>query len=86
MAGKNAFMITLWVNNKSIQFEIDTGSGVTIISAKLYNTLFKKTPLVFTNVILKTYSGEQLKVLGKHAVDIKHNGAVYDQLSIYVVK
>ena len=86
IAGKNAYTITLRVNNCDVNFEIDTGSGLTIISEELYNSVFKDTPLQNTNICLKTYSGEALSVLGKLPAEIQHNGEVYRQVFIYVVK
>ena len=86
IAGKNAYTITLRVNNCDVNFEIDTGSGLTIISEELYNSVFKDTPLQNTNICLKTYSGEALSVLGKLPTEIQHNGEVYRQVFIYVVK
>ena len=84
--GDNVFITSLCVNNKNIEFEIDTGASLTIISEELFNESFKNTGLHSSNIILKTYSGEKLNVMGKFPVpENKHNGEVYNH-SIYVVK
>ena len=86
MKGENAFTIKLDVNNQNIDFEIDTGSSITIISEKVYqHQLSKEAPLERTNTILKTYSGEQLPVTRRFQARIKHNGEVHNIL-INVVK
>ena len=86
MVGKNAFKVSLCVNEKNIEFEIDTGSGLTIIFENMHKELFNKAVLLQTNVLLKTYSGEHLQVLGRLPVEIKHHGGVYKNLHIFVVK
>ena len=86
VSGKNSFVISLCVNDQNINFEIVTGSGVTIISEKHFNEKFKNTELCSTNVILKTYSREQLNIIVKFPVVIEHNGEVHNRLFIYVVK
>ena len=50
---------------------------------KLFNRTFKN--LIAINVILKTYSGEPLEILGKLEAKINHNNVVYKNL-LYVVK
>ena len=86
LSGKRAFKVLLCVNEKNIEFEIDTGSGLSIISEFMQKEIFNKAALLQTNVVLKTYSGEHLKVLGRLPVVIKHHGGVYNDLYIYVVQ
>ena len=81
--GDNVFITSLCVNDKNIEFEID--AGLTIISEELFNESFKNTGLHSSNIILKTYSGEKLNIMGKFPAEIKHNGEVYNH-SIYVVR
>lgn len=52
--------------------EFDAGSAVSIISETEYNNLFKHLQLKPTNIQLKTYSGEQLPLLGEIQVSVKY--------------
>uniref|UniRef100_A0A8C5QT05 Gypsy retrotransposon integrase-like protein 1 n=2 Tax=Leptobrachium leishanense TaxID=445787 RepID=A0A8C5QT05_9ANUR len=58
----------LKVNGMNIEFEVDTGCGITIISKKQYSKLWKNTDIPEwepCNLTLKTYTGEKMLVLGQ---------------------
>ena len=76
--GKNPYIIQLLVNNQRCDFEIDTGSGRTIMSENNYHKYFNDVPLIRTNITLKTYSGVPLKIVGKINVVIRHNADAVD--------
>ena len=42
------------------------------MSKKTYKDCFNESPILKTSVVLKTYSGETLRVIGKINVSIKH--------------
>ena len=65
--------------------ELDTGLAIPTLPCQKYMETFPDTPLVSTNAILKTYSGEQIKPEGKLLVLVEQNNQVND-LTIYVVK
>jgi len=56
--GGNAFTIELKVNDRDMQFEIDTGSSIIIVSEEDFykNQLSKTMPLEKVNIVIKTYS------------------------------
>ena len=85
ISGKNNYTIDLSVNDTPIEFNIDTGSGLTIISNVTYKKLFQRQPLLNVSTIIQTYSGEKLNVLGKLVVSVKHNGGVFENLDLYVI-
>ena len=67
-----SIMVELKINNEEVVVELDTGASLTIMSE---NTLKQKLPniqLQSSEVILKTYSGEQLKVLGQAQVKVTY--------------
>ena len=70
--GADPYKILLDVNGEVIDFGIDTGVGRTILPAKVYREKSSHIPLERTEMILKTYSGEKLKVAGKVLVKITH--------------
>ena len=72
------------VNGQNLQMELDTGSVMSTLPFQKYKELFPKTPLVKTEAILKTYSGERLTPEGKLYVRMEHNNHVKD-LTLYVV-
>lgn len=60
------------VNNKVIKMEVDTGSDLSIMSYADLNKNFKNKKLEKTNVILKTYTGERVEVVGMARVIVEH--------------
>ena len=68
--GTDPYRIWLPVNETRIEFEIDTGFGKTILSENFYRDNFIRVPLQSTEMTLKTYSREILKVLGTLLVQI----------------
>ena len=82
----NPYKIEMVVDNQSIEFEIDTGSGITIISESCYNKLFPNEELRSSKMTVKTYSNEILPVLGKRDVDVTYNGIKYGPLKLVILK
>ena len=67
-----SIMVELKINNEEVVMELDTRASLTIMSE---NTLKQKLPnlqLQPSEVILKTYSGEQLEVLGQAPVKVTY--------------
>ena len=53
------------VDGTEVEFEVDTGAAVSLVSEATYNSLWfreKKPQLERTDVVLRTYTGEQLAV------------------------
>ena len=48
-------------------FEIDTGSGVSIISEETYYKHFSRIKLMLSNSRIRAYTNEQVDVLGKNS-------------------
>ncbi len=68
------YRIEIDINNTLTCFEIDTGASLSILSHSTYQKLNKHQtiPLEPSSIVLQTYSGESLNVLGKFTVDVKH--------------
>ena len=62
----------LLVNGKPLCMEIDTGAAVSIISASKLKELLPQATLRKSQVILKTYTGERMAVVGELTVDVQH--------------
>ena len=50
--------------------ELDTGAAVSLISQETWQSRLHKIPLKETDVRLKTYTGESIKVLGEAMVTV----------------
>ena len=88
--GKVAPLTTVvQVADKSLTLQIDTGAALSLISEATFRRLWPKTstaPVIQdTKVRLRTYSGEELKVLGNIQVAVTHEQQCHD-LSLLVVE
>ena len=64
---------------------MDTGAAVSVISEETYKELFSNLALKKAPVCLKTFTGEQIPILGEIAVDVCYQKQRH-QLSLIVVK
>ncbi|XP_052791854.1 uncharacterized protein K02A2.6-like [Mya arenaria] len=73
------------INGKVVKMELDTGSGVSVISKRDFQKLFPNKRLLPTKLVLKTYSGEQINPCGimKCKVTLNEQAEVLD---LYVVE
>ena len=76
MIGSNPYKISLLLQNKPHEWEMDTGAGRSIMSGKKYKENSKERPVLNTTVKLKTYSGELLKIMDKIDLTIEHEAQV----------
>lgn len=82
---KQMIWLTPKINGQVIKMELDTGSAVSVISKKDYETLFAKTKLKPTSVLLKTYTGEKVVPVGVQSVQVEYNGQK-EVLDLYVLE
>ena len=74
---------TVKINDTLCKFQIDTGAAVSIISETAFKQLWrreKRPELQESNIRLKSFTGELIKVLGKIDVMIDHK-----RINIYIV-
>ena len=64
--------VELKINSTEVVMELDTGASLTIMSEKTLKQKLPHLELQSSAVILKTYSGEQLKVLGQAQVKVTY--------------
>ena len=79
------YIVSLQINGKNLELEIDTGSKCTIIDEKTYKTISDNTTLLKSRKKLTTYLGEQIPVAGTANVSVLHNGT-QNNLQLVVVK
>ena len=58
------------INQKDLEMELDTRSAVSLVSQQTFAQLWPKTPLEASDIVLKTYSEERIKTLGKARVTV----------------
>ena len=66
--------------------ELDTGSAVSIITHELYMKKFNEIPLQKTELLLKTYTGENITPVGVLKANVEYKGQHPLLLDLYVVK
>ena len=79
-------ILSVMVNNRKLDMELDTGASVSVISEDTYNAVLRDTvSLVSTDVSLRSYLGEQLPLLGVINVQVVYNSQT-STLPLYIVK
>ena len=73
--------VRVLINEKEIDMEVDTGAALSIISEKTRNTYFPRERLRSSDLVLKTYTNEPLKVVGTLNVRVQYE----DQLKKLVL-
>ena len=67
------YQVPLILNNGiSYQMELHTGTSVTLMSETECNKLFPRAPLKKSSMLLRTYSGECLPVIGEMEVRVQY--------------
>ena len=69
-----------------VNMELDTGAGVTLIDEDTYNRLKSRPGLSGCSIKLKSFTGNVIPVLGEFCTDVTHNGRLYRQLPVVVVR
>ena len=85
LAYKKGIMVNLHVNGKPLEMELDTGASVSLVSQKTWKKVLKSAQLRPSAVQLRTYTGENLEVLGELVAHVSY-GAQECQAPLVVVK
>lgn len=80
-----AWTASILVNNKQIQFKIDSGADVTVIPESTYAQLATKTELQGTNKVLLGPCNYKMKCLGKYSARLSTDENNTNE-DIYVIK
>eukprot|EP00731_Ephydatia_muelleri_P017067 Em0010g165a len=71
--------------NVLVEFDIDTGSAVTLVSERTWKKLNLDVKLRNSRVLLRTYTGDPISVVGEAKVAVSYNQQL-STLVLYVVK
>ena len=77
-------VVKVKINGKVLEMELDTGASLTIISEEVYRRNFSEIALNPCDKLLRTYTGQNLKVMGELRVQVGY-GKQIKQLEMIVV-
>ena len=83
--GRCPIVVTIEVEKRDIEMEVDTGAAVSLMSSSRYHSLYPDLPLQKSKLILTTYTGEQLKLVGEQQVEVNY-GSQRKNLTLHVVE
>lgn len=81
---RNVIWVSPEINGTVIDMELDTGSGISVISKQDFDQFFKNCELINTSLTLKTYSGEPIHPLGYLECNVQLNDQS-ETLNLYVL-
>lgn len=84
--GNKPFFIKVFMDNTSIECEIDTGSRISAISEDFYKRMFAYKTIVSDNLMLRCYSGTPIKSLGYIVMNVRLGDVMAYNLRCYVIK
>ena len=64
--------VDLHMSGKPVSMELDTGAAVSVMSNQAFKKLFPQAKLNKSQLILKTYTGQIMKVVGEFPVDVRY--------------
>lgn len=70
------YLVSLEINGKLLQMEIDTGASLTLVSERTFRECWPTLKLAHTGVKLHSYSGESVPVVGTADVTVKYESQV----------
>ena len=70
--GSHSFSVDLRIKEQEVQFDTDTGSAVTLISERTWKKLNLDVKLSKSLVLLRTYTGDPISVVGEARVIISN--------------
>ncbi|KAI5743861.1 hypothetical protein M8J77_022987 [Diaphorina citri] len=76
--------VVLNTNSQDVKYEIDTGASISVMGLKYFRSIFPKTELKETDLILVSYCNTKVKVLGVVNVKVTYNN-ITKYLNLYIV-
>ena len=80
------YRVELQVNDQPLTMEVDTGAACSLVPESAVATLLTSAELQPTNVVLKTYTGEQIPVKGVLSVTVKYGQQSHRNLKLLVIQ
>ena len=70
--GSPPIKVQVFIDNKPLSMEVDTGVGPSLVSESTFKELFPDKAISPSPVKLRTYSGEPITVLGSVMVNVQY--------------
>lgn len=83
--GKRGYKVSLLIEGKPISMLLDTGAAVTLMPESTFKQWFSQIACKRTKAVLKTYTGQPVKLRGQATVTVEHNGC-RTELPLHVVE
>ena len=80
------YKVKLEVNGHPLEMEVDTGAAVSLAPESAVATLLSTTQLQSSNIVLRTYTGEQIPVKGVMSVDVRYGQQHHRGLKLLIVQ
>ena len=80
------YHVELQVNGHPLQMEVDTGAAVSLAPESAVAALLPSSELQPSDVVLKTYTGEQIPVKGMLSVTVTYGQQTHSDLKLLVVQ
>ena len=80
------YVVELRVNGQPLTMEVDTGAAVSLAPESAVTSLLPSAIIQPSNVVLKTYTGEQIPVKGSMKVDVSYGEQYHRNLKLLVVQ
>ena len=74
------------LSGKPVTMELDTGAAVSVMPVATFRQLFPGVTPRPLNLVLETYTGQAMKVIGESTVDVQYEDQAVQQLDLVVVK
>lgn len=79
------YTVDVYIDGILLNMEIDTGSSISCISLQCYQNLFSHCRLQKTDLVLRYYTGENVKPVGKITPTVRFK-RICKQLELYVIE
>ena len=78
----HSITVDVQANGKPLTMELDTGAAVSVISEDAQRRILLDTLLKRISVVLKTYTGEHIRVSGQLDVKVQYSSQAYQQTRV----
>ena len=78
--------VSISINGKPLVMQLDTGTAVSLMAESTFQKFFSETQLTQSNLVLKTYTGELMGVVGAVSVEVQYGEQPPKQLDTIVVR
>ena len=81
-SGEDALKVTVEINDRPLEMEIDTGASMSVIPADLYHKNLQHISLEKSAYKFRTYSGDSLPVLGQAQVKVRYGDQIISDVMV----